>query len=335
MTQEIIKVEIEAITNLVMGNEQALPLDQSPAAVYLATLRPTGRRSMHHALRVIADLASGGKQSDPLAFPWASLRYQHTAAIVAALGQLGYRPATINRTLAALRGVLKQAWNLGQMDSESYHRAINFKGARGSTLPRGRGLKPGELKALMDVCSSDQSPAGCRDAAIIAVLYGAGLRRSEVVKLEVTDYDHETGALTVRGGKGNKDRLVYVGGGGEAALRDWLRIRGEEPGALFNPVNKSGKISQKKHKKMADQVVLDMLQKRGKQAGVASFSPHDLRRSFISDLLDGGADIVTVQKLAGHADVSTTARYDRRGEAAKKKAVGILHVPYSSGTLPL
>jgi site-specific recombinase XerD len=86
---------------------------------------------------------------------------------------------------------------------------------------------------------------------------------------------------------------------------------------------------------MADQVVLDMLQKRGKQAGVASFSPHDLRRSFISDLLDGGADIVTVQKLAGHADVSTTARYDRRGEAAKKKAVGILHVPYSSGTLPL
>jgi integrase len=129
----------------------------------------------------------------------------------------------------------------------------------------------------------------------------------------------------VRAGKGNKARVGYATTGGKRALEAWLAIRGDAAGPLFWPIDKAGRAQPRR---MTAQAVLKILARRAQRAGVGAFSPHDLRRTFISDLLDAGADIATVQKLAGHANVRTTARYDRRGESSKRKAAELLHVPY-------
>ena len=294
----------------------------NPAAVYLAALAPGSRPTMAQALSSIATLAAG-RPVDATAFPWHALRREHTAALRARLAA-DHAAATANKMLSALRGVLKEAWRLGLMPADDYARAVDVKGVKGSTLPRGRSLETGELRQLFRVCAADDTPAGRRDAALLAVLYGAGLRRAEVVTLDLTDFNPVTGELRVEG-KGNRTRLGYATNGSAAALAGWLAVRGTEPGPLFLAINRGGRIVPGR---LTAQAVYNILAKRASEAGIEDFSPHDLRRSFVSDLLDSGADVSLVQRLAGHANVTTTLRYDRRPEAAKKKAAELLHVPF-------
>jgi site-specific recombinase XerD len=296
-----------------------------PVAVYLARLAPGSRRSQAGALDTMAILLTTGRLGKE-ELPWQQLRYQHTQALRAALADR-YSPATANRHLAALRGVLREAWRLGLMSAEDLARAIDLPAVRGERLPRGRGLSRGELRSLFDSCRGG-SPADARDAALMGVLYAAGLRRAEVVALDATDYDAETGAITVQG-KGNKERVTYIDNGAADAMKVWLAVRADVAGPLFCPVSQTGEVT---IRPMTDQAVYAILQSRAKKANVRPFSPHDLRRSCVSDLLEAGVDISVVQRFVGHANVTTTARYDRRGEQAKKKAAKSLHVPFVGPT---
>lgn len=296
--------------------------DRNPAGVYLASLSPTGRRAVRGRLEQVTRLIG---HADLATVPWHLLRYQHVAAVRTQLQEQGLSPATVNLTLCALRGVARAAFNLELMTAEDYQRLCHVQSVRGERLPAGRHVSQGELAALMDACARDEGPAGVRDAAIIGLMYAAGgMRRAEVVGLDREDYAPDTGELRVRG-KGSKERLVYVDNGAAEALTDWLQIRGEAPGPLFLPINKGGVLQ---WRRLTDQAIYNLLRKRAAEGVLKPVSPHDLRRSFVSDLLDAGADITTVSKLAGHSSVQTTARYDRRGEEAKRRATGLLHVPY-------
>jgi len=299
-----------------------LPLTQHPAAVYLSQLAPSSRRTMRQSLNAISSMLTNGT-CDAMTLDWSKLRYQHTAALRAVFRDK-YAPATANRMLSALRRVLQEARRLKLMDADDYDSAVDLKGIKSTQLLRGRALSESEVAALMDVCLDDPTLLGVRDAAMISILM-AGLRRSEVVNLDVEDFDPKTGGLTIRRGKGLKDRITYLPTGASAAVQDWFAIRGEQPGPLLYPIDKAGQLALRR---LTDQAVMFVLQKRAKLSGVAAFSPHDFRRTFITDLLDTGADVITVSRLVGHADPSTTAKYDMRGEDVKRLAVARLRVPY-------
>lgn len=313
--------------DLVNVDQVARPASRHPVAVYLGSLSTSSRRTQREALDAVAYIATNGA-ADAMSCPWSTMRYQHTQAIRSALEDLvatkRYSPATANRMLSALRRVLKECWRLGEMTNEDAARAADLKAIKGDRLPAGRAITPGELRAMLEACGRAPGAIGHRDAALVAVAYSTGCRRDELARLALGDYNPTDASLRALG-KGNKERLVYLEAGATAALADWLVLRGDAPGALFCAITKGGRVTLRG---LTAQAVYSILLERAQQAGVSDLSPHDFRRTFISDLLDAGEDLATVQRLAGHSSPVTTARYDRRGEEAKKRAVARLSVPY-------
>jgi site-specific recombinase XerD len=251
---------------------QSDPLDRCPAAVYLAQLKQSSRRPQKQALDLVASLLSSGS-ADCLTLNWSTVRYQHTAAVRARLLDR-YAPATANRILSAVRGVLEQTWLLGQMSAEDYHRAARLAPVTGETLPAGRELLAEEIASLIQNCIEEGGPIGIRDAAIISILFGAGLRREEITKLNLDDY-HPGNAKFVIRGKRSKQRLAYLGDGAVAALMYWLELRGNGAGPLFVSVKRGGAL--RYGRRLPPQSIYYLLKIRAKRAGVKPFSPHDLR----------------------------------------------------------
>ena len=189
---------------------------------------------------------------------------------------------------------------------------------RGEQLPRGRALGKRELQKLFVACAKDETAAGRRDAALIAVLYGGGLRRSEVVALDLGDYRPETAELRIRHGKGQKGRVCYATNGAKLALDAWLTARGSDPGPLFWPADGRGRPLV--NRRMTDQAVLMLLRRRAAQARVPAFTPHDLRRTFVGDLLEAGCrhgHRPEAGRPLEHAD-DRAVRPARRGDQAAR-----------------
>jgi len=298
-----------------------MPLDEHPVAVYLAGLNTAdSRRAMRQALDTIADILTN--TPDALACDWRLLRFQHVMAVRSHLVE-HYAPATVNKYLSALRGVLKAAWLLGQLSAEDYQKAVSVDGVKSHRVPTGREVERDEVARLLLACRQDESITGVRDLAMIAMLYTSGLRRAEVVALDLANYLPEKARLTVRG-KGQKERLVWLSAQANTLVQDWIIARQNIPGPLFLPISRGKNVVTRR---LSTQAVYYILKKRAEQADVANFSPHDLRRTFVSTLLDKGVDIATVSNMVGHANIQTTARYDRRGEVAKQAAAAQLDLP--------
>lgn len=220
---------------------------------------------------------------------------------LAHLGSRGYARSTIARRAAAVRTFYRFAVRRGIVERNPASLLISPK--LGTRLPSV--LKPGEADSLVEAPVADD-PWAKRDRALLELLYGCGLRVAEACGLNAGDVDVERGRLRVLG-KGGRERELPVGETALDALADYARARDEAPprasdqAALFR--NRRGKrLSPRDARAVVEKYRRQVLSGR-------SVSPHTLRHSFATHLMEGGADIRAVQELLGHASLSSTQRY--------------------------
>ncbi|MBX3181941.1 MAG: tyrosine recombinase [Polyangiaceae bacterium] len=231
---------------------------------------------------------------------------QGDAELVAAwqrdLSLAGLSARSTARHLSALRGLVRFGIREGLLDRDFTARLARPRVRQRLPQP----LSEHELRALLDAPSED-TPAGLRDRAMLALTYAAGLRVSELVHLQLTDLDRQRGVVSALG-KGEKRRLVPIAGLALDRLEQHLMARP-------NPQKKSAQLKNwvfpsPRGGPLTRQAFWKIVRRHALAAGLATrVHPHQLRHSFATHLLEGGADLRSVQTLLGHADISTTEIY--------------------------
>jgi site-specific recombinase XerD len=232
------------------------------------------------------------------------------------LSESGMSKAAVARKLAAVRTFYRQLLEIGEVEASPADLVSSPK--RDAYLPRV--LKPAEVAAVLDGIPAS-TPLELRDRALFELAYAAGLRAEEIVNLDVTDIDPDAEHLRVEG-KGAKTRVVPAGEPAWRAVARYLErgrpalAQNGEP-ALF--VSKTGR-------RLSTSDVRRRLNGWVRRAAVqGGVSPHTLRHSFATHLLEGGADLRAIQELLGHATISTTQTYTRVESGRLKKVYALAH----------
>lgn len=308
----------EPVTPLV--NVSPLNDVQAPVVLYLERLAPSSRQTMRYVLQDAADRL-GVEDVTIDEFPWHQLQPGHITALVAALRADGYAPNTSSLYVNAIRGVMNQAWQQSLITQDHLLKIRAVKAGGGTRLSKGRNLRRTLIRELMDVCAADPRPQGLRDAAIIAILYGSGMRKSESVNLELSQINVAERSLQVMG-KGNKELIKFAPAWAFEKVEAWLAFRRahlpegvDDDDFLFNRIRRGNHITRERITKHA---IYYIAKQRGKQVGV-DIMPHDFRRSFITRVIEE-YDVSIAQKLAHHANIATTVSYDMRDDNERRNA---------------
>lgn len=208
-----------------------------------------------------------------------------------------YGPAALNRKIASLKGYFRFLEAEGHIPSSPMQRITSAK--EGRLLPKV--MSEVEVETLLEQPSEKISPElAARDQAILELFYSAGIRLSELVQLNLQDIDWEKLHLRVTG-KGNKQRFVFLGEVAAQAIRAYLDLRSQRSEALF--LNRFGQ-------RISTRAIQILFKNRlGSTSLQRKASPHTLRHSFATHMLEGGSDLVTIKELLGHESLQTTQIY--------------------------
>lgn len=299
---------VESLPNIKRGQK-------TPADAYLEGLGSsrsvvTISNCLTHIARIL-----GNENYDGV--DWSKLRRAHWQKVLQNLSERNCSAATKNLYLVAFKGVAREAWSRDLIPQSAYLKINSLKGVKFQRLPKGRSLDLKECRRLLEGCF-DGTVKGHRDRALFAVMLGCGLRRAEVVGLQMNNWNAIERSFSFVG-KGNKERKVFLPKDLDDLIVKWLCIRGLAEGSFFPPMRPGTKDGFDLNRQMIPTSIYRILKERAKFADLGKIRPHDLRRTFATRMLDAGCDIFILQKAMGHASVATTARYDYRGEASRKK----------------
>ncbi len=227
---------------------------------------------------------------------------RHLRAFLAELHHRGYARKTLGRKMACVRTFLRYLLRHGVIDTNP---SVGLRTPRERrTLPEVLTVDEAE-RLIEDTAGTDWF--SIRDRAMLELFYSSGLRVSELVGLNLSDLNLENRVLLVRG-KGKRERIAPFGGTAAAALRNWLAVRGQV--AKDGKWDKEALFLNRYGRRISQRSVARMLGKRVRRAGLQKHvSPHTLRHSFATHLLDNGADVRSVQELLGHKQLATTQIY--------------------------
>lgn len=319
---EITRIEQPAGTIAIPEHAAERRLFHNPAVSYLAKLKPSSQTTMRAALKAFINVfqSDPDSQVDPEQMDWSGLSKQTIEYGMKVLSDRGLSPSYRTVVLAAVRQVAKEALYLKIINAEEMEwiRDISVKKPRDERHAM-RALALAGLKELVDVCRQDDSARGMRDTALLAVAINAGLRRSELVGLNVGRISWSRQKIQIEG-KGAKQRVADLAEETMDALRLWVDefIGTDESGApVFTRIRRHGDVTEER---LTGHGVRYILEQRCIEAGLDVARPHDLRRSFITHLLLKGHDLLEVAAMAGHEDPSTTKIYDMRGHQGREVA---------------
>jgi integrase/recombinase XerD len=298
------------------------PAPSNPVLVYLSGVPQRGRPAMRGSLNTVARRLG---YDDASAAPWNALRAENVAALREWLSE-DFEPAKANRCLSAVKGTLKVAWQLGQINGRAIVDILGVKAVRRSYRLSGRSLSAAEIHAIVEACA-DGTFRGRRDLAIVVLAYCGGLRRSEIAALNVEDVKAEAEAFAVHVlGKGHQERMVVIDNGGAEAMRRYLTERGRETGSLFRKCGGGGYPTP--GGRLTADGLFEVIRERATKAGIEDVSPHDMRRTFVRNTLAASVDVLTISALTGKGGQRVTARDKHGVEDGAPKVVKNLVLPW-------